>query len=489
MPIGRKAVVTLAIGRTHVTAARFAGGLRRLRCVAIRTVSAEEDRCADALRALAETGILRRAGVRVVVPRHAVTTRVVTLPSTDAPEIGRMVQLGAPSYVPYPVEELVIDHAVLGTTSDGYSTVLVVLVRREEISRILTPLREARIRPDSVTVSSLALYNAYAAGGPRSEDGPVAIVHVAASGLDVVVVDDGQLSFMRGVSWSGEWKTDGPVAEAAAGTVVHEARASIESSQREAPGRAPVTKMYLSGESAYLDGLRRRFETELDVHVELLDPPARGCPIPAAVLAGAALSSRAVRQIVSVDLRPPDYLAARAQVAHRRRLVACGGLLLAAILLAGQLSRERARSKLAYLSYLEERIAAIEPTARLVREKRSRVAAVRAQLDREFSVLDFMAKIHALAPKDMVLLRVEFNHEENGAIIQARARDRDIAFDYVDRLRKSEAAYLDRVELGTLGVSQERGTAVINFEVIVPFAAPEQEIESETEQFFEDEQT
>jgi len=487
MIVGQKTVVSLVMGDTHLVAARFASGRKwPPKCLAVEPVALEQDGYRGALNSLIAKGILRHADLNVVVPRHRVTTRVVKLPSTNIAEIRRMVQLDAGSYVPYPVDELVFSQAILNTDADGYSTVLVVLVRREEIDEILEPLRQARLNPRSVTISSLALYNAYLAAGARDENEHMAAVHIGASGLDVVVAHHGELTFMRGVPWSGGWRADGPpLDQPALDTVVRELRTSIEASERETARRTPLTKMYLSGDISALEQIRDRIKHDLELDVGILDLADTGFTTPVAVLAGATVSPRTLPTAVSIDLLPADYIAAREKVIHRRYLAACGVLVVASVLLTTQISRQRVQAKLEYIKYLDGEIARVEPTARLVRKKQSRVKAVRAQRERGFSALDFMAAIHRLAPQDMVLRRVEFEHG-TGAILKARARDRSIAFEYVNLLRQSGEPYLEKAEVGTTGVSFERGENVIDFDVLIPFANDETELAEQMEEFGED---
>jgi len=487
MAMGRKAVVSLAFGETRLVAARFVGVHKwPPRCVAVESAAVEQDGYGEALNTLAATGILRRADLHVVVPRHRVTTRVLELPSTDPAEIKRMVQLDAGSYVPYPIEDMVISQAILSTSSEGFSTVMVVLVQRDEINKILAPLRDARLNPRSAVISSLALYNACAAVGIGDEDGYVATVHVGTSGLDVVVARSGELAFTRGVPCGGGWCAEKPLTEPAIDTIVREVRTSIEASEREAMHGAPLAKMYIAGEVASLDQLRDRLATDLGLEVTALDPADMGHTLPVAVLAGAALSRRALPTAVSINVLPPDFIAARAQVVHRRYVAACGVFCAVAVLLAVQISRDRANDKLLFIEYLDARIADVEPTARLVRKKQSRVRAVRAQRERGFTVLDFLATLHRLAPEDLVLRRVEFDHE-TGAIVRARARWRNIAWDYVEQLHKSGEPYLEKVEMGALTEVQERGQTVIDFQMVAPFASGEGELEEFEEEYGEDE--
>ena len=81
MAIGQNAVVALSFGETRLVAARFVGVHKwPPRCMAVESVALEKDGYGEALNTLMATGILRRADLHLVIPRHRVTTRVVDLP-------------------------------------------------------------------------------------------------------------------------------------------------------------------------------------------------------------------------------------------------------------------------------------------------------------------------------------------------------------------------------------------------------------------------
>jgi hypothetical protein len=487
MGVGRKPIAVLLMGETHVVAARFAAEGARPRCGDIARVAIEDAGVPGALKRLAATKTVKGAEVRVVLPRHRVTTRVVSLPSTDPGEIARMVRIEADRYVPYPIEELVLDHTVLSTSVEGFATVLVVLVRRDDVNAALAPLRAARVKDISATVSSLALYNAYLASGPAN-DVHIGAVHVGVGGLDVIAVEDGELAFMRGVPWSGEWRALEAVTEAAGEDIVREVRASVDSRRRTVPGATPLSKLYLSGEVAGMEGLRDRMAAELDIEVELLDDISEGSSAPGAVAAGAVVPPSKVAGGITVNLVPEEYTAGVSRTAQRKRLAVVAVLVMAAMLVATRISRERAEANAKYLEYLKGEIAKVEPVRKLVQTKQQRVRAVHSRLNRGFTVLEFMARVHELAPDDMVFESFEFASGSH-ATIEAMAREGGIPFTYADKLRRSGIEYLQRAESGSSSVSSQRGQTVIVFEVLVPFAADPESSDADEEEQRLDEQT
>lgn len=483
MDVGRKPITTFLMGKTHIVAARFAAGSGRPKCDGvtrepIASDTEEGQGAADALTRLAATKTVRGTEVRAVLPRHRVTTRVVSLPSTNPSEIARMVRLEADRYVPYPIEELVLDHAVLGTSDEGFSTVLVVLVHRDEVNAILQPLGKARVKDISVTISSLALYNAYLASSD-GDDLHAGIVHVGIGGLDVIAVERGELTFMRGVPWSGDWHALDPVTEGVETNIIREVRASIDSRRRAVPGETPLSKLYLTGEVAGLDRLRDRLAAEMDIDVDMLGDVSTGSAAPGPVASGAVVSPGKVSGAVTINLLPEEYVTGISRSSQIKRLAVAAVLAFIAMLLGVRVSIDRAEEQRKYLDFLNAEIKLAEPVKELVQVKQQRVRAVHSRLDRGFTALEFLAKIHELAPADMVFEDIDFTRDSH-ALIKAVARDRSIPFAYADRLRQSGVDFLEKAESGSTGVSSQRGQTVISFEVLIPFVS-DTELLDETE--------
>ena len=90
----------------------------------------------------------------LIIPRHAVTVRFVDVPSLDDNEIKQMVEFQAIKEIPYPKEDMVISCRNLGSFKDGFSSIMLVIARKEMISE---KMREAENR--GVSVENIRLFS------------------------------------------------------------------------------------------------------------------------------------------------------------------------------------------------------------------------------------------------------------------------------------------------------------------------------------------
>lgn len=94
--------------------------------------------------------------ILLIERRHAFVKRL-DLPSQDADELRRMVELQAAGHTPYTREELVIDHLVQAALPSGYSRLLAVMVPAVVVQRYRNMCVLAGILPAQVSISSVGL--------------------------------------------------------------------------------------------------------------------------------------------------------------------------------------------------------------------------------------------------------------------------------------------------------------------------------------------
>jgi type IV pilus assembly protein PilM len=114
-----------------------AGGLR-LKQYGIRSLGAEgaqeAAREATILKALQETLAQKAAkakNVNVCAPGFHVFSKFVKLPPVDAGKVTQIIQYEAQQNVPFPLEEVVWDYQILGSTPGGELEVLLVAIKAD----------------------------------------------------------------------------------------------------------------------------------------------------------------------------------------------------------------------------------------------------------------------------------------------------------------------------------------------------------------------
>src|SRR5215475_4237653 len=144
-----------------------AGGLR-LKQYALKSLGAEgaqeSTREAVILKALqsmlAENGIKAKT-VNVCAPGFHVFSKFVKLPPVDAGKVTQIIQYEAQQNVPFPLEEVVWDYQILGSTPAGELEVLLVAIKADVVEGLFRVTEAAGLHLQLADVSPAALCNAF----------------------------------------------------------------------------------------------------------------------------------------------------------------------------------------------------------------------------------------------------------------------------------------------------------------------------------------
>jgi type IV pilus assembly protein PilM len=122
----------------------------------------------------AEHKLSKRVRLGIANPR--VVVRTMRLPAIEDPdELSAAVRFEAEEQIPMPIDQVVLDHRVIGGVAAGPDSpaaidVVVVAARREMIEATLEPLRSAGLHPVGIDLSAFGLIRAL--GGPASAPSP-----------------------------------------------------------------------------------------------------------------------------------------------------------------------------------------------------------------------------------------------------------------------------------------------------------------------------
>lgn len=144
-----------------------AGGLR-LRQYGIKSLgiegSQEASREAAILKALQELLSEKHFGskqINVCAPGFHVFSKFVKLPPVDTAKVAQIIEYEARQNVPFPLEEVVWDYQILGTTATGELEVLLVAIKTEVVEGLFRVSEGAGLHLKLVDVSPAALCNAF----------------------------------------------------------------------------------------------------------------------------------------------------------------------------------------------------------------------------------------------------------------------------------------------------------------------------------------
>ena len=169
--LNSKSFLAVDFGAGSLKLAEFevneAGGLR-LKQYGLKSLGAEgaQDSTREAAiqkalqELLAEKGI-KAKNVNVCAPGFHVFSKFVKLPPVDAGKVTQIIQYEAQQNVPFPLDEVVWDYQILGTTPGGELEVLLVAIKADIVEGLFRVTESAGLRLQLADVSPAALCNAF----------------------------------------------------------------------------------------------------------------------------------------------------------------------------------------------------------------------------------------------------------------------------------------------------------------------------------------
>jgi type IV pilus assembly protein PilM len=323
-----------------------AGGLR-LKQYGLRPLGAEgaqeTSREAAILKALqellAEKGIKART-VNVCAPGFHVFSKFVKLPPVESSKVTQIIQYEAQQNVPFPLEEVVWDYQILGSTAGGELEVLLVAIKADIVEGLYRVTETAGLRQQVADVSPAALCNAFRYNYGDLEDCTM-LLDIGAKTSNLLFFEKGKV-FSRSINlgansitqdFANESKKKFDVAEkikiaegfvslggayeepenpdqAAISKIARQfmTRLHIQVNQTmqfyrgQQGGSAPV-RLFLAGGASIMPYTAQFFAEKLNVPVEYFNPLRNVQRDPAINLEELALVAHALGEVVGLGLR------------------------------------------------------------------------------------------------------------------------------------------------------------------------------------------
>jgi type IV pilus assembly protein PilM len=158
---------------------------------------------AQAIKKLRDEAKIKTRNVVVALPEDKVFSKVVTFPKLSEKELKAAIKWEAEQYVPIPLEEVTLDHQVLGMSRQGSidkMEVFLVAAPKRLIDKLIRVLTVAGLEPISLETEILALTRGLTT--PAME--ACLLVDLGARASDMAVVEKGQLVFTRSIPTGGE---------------------------------------------------------------------------------------------------------------------------------------------------------------------------------------------------------------------------------------------------------------------------------------------
>ena len=144
--------------------------------------------------------------ILTAMPGQFISSRVIPFSFNDPRKIAASIAIEIEEYVPFNMDDMIIDHQILGVAK-GKTMALAVMTRKAFLRNFLDLLRRVNIDPKLVDVDSLAFYNL----SPTlniPDDECYALVDVGNEKTSVCIIKGGVLRMFRSINLGGRYITD-----------------------------------------------------------------------------------------------------------------------------------------------------------------------------------------------------------------------------------------------------------------------------------------
>src|SRR5687767_2372542 len=123
--------------------------------------AARESTILRAMQELLSQGGFTSKELNACAPGFHVFSKFVKLPPVDTSKVQQIIQYEAQQNVPFPLEEVVWDYQILGTSATGELEVLLVAIKSDIVEGLFRVAETTGLRLQLVDVSPAALCNAF----------------------------------------------------------------------------------------------------------------------------------------------------------------------------------------------------------------------------------------------------------------------------------------------------------------------------------------
>ncbi len=290
-------------GKTALTLTRYATA-----DVTGMQVETPQLKLVPAIQEAMKTSGIKPGPLLLALNGQMVFPRFAKFPPVDAEKLEELIHYEVEQNIPFPIDEVVCDHQLLGETAEGDQAAMIVAAKLDQVSLVTDAVGAAGLLPHVVDVGPMAVTNALKKSHPDLE-GSVMVLDVGAKTTSLIILENEkvylraipvagnaitkelsqtfgcspeeaeQLKKERGyVSLGGVTEDEDEVADRASKTIrtvltrLHaEINRSINFYRSQQGGTAP-THVFLTGGSVRLPQIDEFFRETLKVEVEFLNP-------------------------------------------------------------------------------------------------------------------------------------------------------------------------------------------------------------------------
>ncbi|GAB4311006.1 MAG: type IV pilus assembly protein PilM [Candidatus Sumerlaeia bacterium] len=139
------------------------------------------------------------------VSGESIIVRYIQLPSMPEEELKNALRWEAEEYIPFPIDEVNIDSAILGHTADGSKVdVLLVSARKDHVQQHVDLLQQAGLQPVVIDVDAFAFMNCFEYNHEPSPNDVIGLINIGAEVTSINIYMGGASRFSRDVPIAGD---------------------------------------------------------------------------------------------------------------------------------------------------------------------------------------------------------------------------------------------------------------------------------------------
>ncbi len=200
LDVGSTSVKAIVLGSRKGTAAR-----PLLAHTIVPLVEEEETDASETIKTAMGMLQVPVRSVNIGVSGQWVIMRVVEMPALKPAEMKQALPFEAQRFLPFNIEDVVIDGEVLGPAEDNKMWVLIVACKKELIERRMDWAKRAGLSVSLIDVDALALANAFLdTRNGQGTAGTSAVINVGAQLTNLVILKQGVAYQVRDIPWGAD---------------------------------------------------------------------------------------------------------------------------------------------------------------------------------------------------------------------------------------------------------------------------------------------
>jgi type IV pilus assembly protein PilM len=256
----------------------------------------------DAIQRLFSASKIKTSDVATSVSGNAVIVKKISLPQMSNEELAESIHWEAEQYIPFDIQDVSIDYEVIeGGGSGSNMDVLLVAVKKDKISDYTSAITQAGKTPAMVDVDVFALQNCYEINYGSDPGRVIALLNVGASIMNINIIKGGTSIFNRDIAVGGNQYTDAiqkdlnlsfeqaeslkkggrvegaavenlhPILQAVSENIALEIQKTFDFFKATS-SEDRIDRIFLSGGTSKVHGLRDLLAERFDAGVEILNP-------------------------------------------------------------------------------------------------------------------------------------------------------------------------------------------------------------------------